>query len=1279
MAGRLLRGFWTLSALLVIAYALLVAAGRELLPRLNSLQPRLDAALSERLGGHVEARQLNGDWARLSPHLYAGSVRLSTAPGMEPFLVMDELGAEVDLPRSLRSRQPVWSDLSLGRLQIRLEETPSGWVLDGGAPNAQGAAGRVVDLLLAGRRTHIARAEITLRFRSGASAMVAANDVLLENSGDFHRAGAALEFAGEEFARALAEWRGDLGAAGSAWGDAQGRGYLKLSRIDLAGSLGVVLRGLAPDWVRRLAPVAAPMDAEIWATATGNGRAELVGRLAADRLPLGGAPSASPLRALKADITGWVGAGAWGVRLQDLHFDWADRDIAPLTLEVRRYAGTPSKFSLAADHLDLGTLNAMVAAGDLLPKHATEVLAALQPTGRLIDPRVDLDLGLPDKVAGYRTGLENVAVASWKGSPAVRGVSGHLSGTGHGGVLTLAGTNELAMLFPEAYSDFFRVGQVRGEVGFTLDHDYSTLEIQGAPLEIDAAGGAGSIRAAFRLYQPLAPGVHGELWLTAGIRDSTSAYARQYIPRVLEPELLQWLDRALGEMRVVEGGFIWRGAIEKEAGARRAIEVYARVADGAIAYDPAWPGLTGVNAYVAVDGSEVSGGAEQATIAGVPVRDVRFRTVAAPGNDKPLLAVTARAATEVSRALGVLAQSPLADRVEPLHDWRAEGPVSVALDLRIPLSTQHAGEHYRVAAKLADAMLTHRTNGLKFERIRGDIRFSETDGLTAEGLTARFWGKDLTADIRSNPEKGETRIESRGRAVVQNIPLWPDWLRGAVVGETDYTATYRIPGAGKPPQLTVESSLRGVTSRLPEPFAKAEPETPLPLAVQLAFDAAGDDLGAQLGTVLAARGRLENGRVTRAEIALGGISAQLPAAPGLNIRGRLDTLDLDAWRNLLPAIAGPRDFLDAFAPRLQVRIGTLRAAGLQLDGITIAGGRTGGAWHLRGDGNIAAGDLVIPLDGRPIGLHLDHLVLPKPDFTSDRSTLAQLDPRALPELDFSTQGLRVGERELGQIGFVLRRVPDGVEASALRGEITGLAFGDEGEGGPRLRWRRLDGHDESHFEGALHSDNLAGVLRAWGLPEAIVSEQASFVASLAWEGQPWKFTARALRGDVAIKIAKGSFHRTSGAASNAAMKLIGLINFDTWLRRLRLDFSDLFASGVPFDEVKTKLAFDAGTLDFAQPVKVQLPSGRMRLDGRADLIAETIDAHLVATLPVGTNLPWIAALAGGLPAAAGVYLTSRVFNRQVDKLSSLGYRVTGSWEDPDIEVEQIFSDSAKSK
>ncbi|MGE3297167.1 MAG: YhdP family protein [Porticoccaceae bacterium] len=1275
MARRLVRWIWALSALLIIAYALLVAVGRELLPRLDGLQPRLDTALSERLGAVAEIRQPSGAWTRLSPHLWAGSVRVASAPGRPPFLVMDALDAEVDLFRSLFARRPAWSDLSLARLQISLTETPTGWALDGGAPSTQGAAGQVIDMLLAGRRTRIARAEIRLHFRSGVSELIAANHLVLENSGDFHRVGAALEISGEEFAALQAEWRGGA-VTGADWSDLNGRSYLKLSRLNLSGSLGVILRGLAPDWARRLAPVAVPMNAELWLTATGDGRAEIVGRIATDSLPLGAAPAASPLRDLKADITGWLGPGDWGLRLQELAFTWNERDIAPLTLEFRQRLGADSrKFSLAADHLDLGTLNAMALAGDLLPKRAAEVLTALNPTGRLAHPRVDIDLNIPGRVAGFQATLENAAVGSWRGSPAVTGISGQITATGHGGTLTLDGTSELAMLFPQAYADFFRVGQVRGQVGFTLDEDYSTLAIQGAPLDIHAAGGAGRIRAAFSLHQPLAPGVHGELWLTAGIRDSDAAYARQYIPRVLEPELLQWLDRALGEMRVVEGGFIWRGTIEKEAGPRRAIQVYARVADGAIAYDPEWPGLMDVSAYVAVDGTDVSGRAKSATIAGVPVRDVRFRTVTVAGNSKPLLAVTASAATEVSRALDVLAQSPLRSRVEPLRDWQAEGPVAVALDLRIPLSRQHSGERYRVVAKLADAVLTHRASGLKFERIRGDINFSEVDGLAATGLAAHFWGRELQATIHTDA-RGATRIDASGRARVEDLPVWPDWLRGAVAGETGYSASYRIPGDGTAPRLVVESNLQGVRSRLPAPFTKEDSDAPLPLTAHLTFGAEHIDADANLGADLAARARLGDGRTQRAEIALGGMAAELPDVPGLSVRGHLDVLDLDAWRELLPAAAEPRDLMIAQVPRLQVRIGTLRAAGLQLDGIGVSGAVADGAWRLHGDSATAAGNLVIPLDGGPLGLHLNHLVLPKPDFASNQGMLAKLDPHSLPELDFSTLGLRVGARELGQLGFALRRVPDGVQASAIRGEITGLAVG-VGEGSPTLLWRRSGERDQTRFEGVLASDNLAGVLRAWNLPGAIESERATFATVLEWDDKPWKFSARALRGEVGIQIVKGAFHRTSGAASSVAMKLIGLINFDTWLRRLRLDFSDLFETGVSFDELKTTLAFDVGTLSFAQPVKVALPSGKMRLEGRADLIAETIDAHLVATLPVGTNLPWIAALAGGLPAAAGVYLTSRVFDRQVDKLSSLGYRITGPWEDPHIEVERVFSDSAK--
>jgi hypothetical protein len=92
----------------------------------------------------------------------------------------------------------------------------------------------------------------------------------------------------------------------------------------------------------------------------------------------------------------------------------------------------------------------------------------------------------------------------------------------------------------------------------------------------------------------------------------------------------------------------------------------------------------------------------------------------------------------------------------------------------------------------------------------------------------------------------------------------------------------------------------------------------------------------------------------------------------------------------------------------------------------------------------------------------------------------------------------------------LRRVPDGIQASAIRGEITGLAFG-AGDAPATLGWRRLGERDLTRFEGTLESDNLAGVLRAWDLPGAIESERATFATTLEWDDRPWKFSARALR------------------------------------------------------------------------------------------------------------------------------------------------------------------------
>jgi uncharacterized protein YhdP len=119
----------------------------------------------------------------------------------------------------------------------------------------------------------------------------------------------------------------------------------------------------------------------------------------------------------------------------------------------------------------------------------------------------------------------------------------------------------------------------------------------------------------------------------------------------------------------------------------------------------------------------------------------------------------------------------------------------------------------------------------------------------------------------------------------------------------------------------------------------------------------------------------------------------------------------------------------------------------------------------------------------------------------------------------------------------------------------------------------------------------------------------------------------------------------------------------------------MFESGIPFDSVDGEVELGAGKL-VVERMDVKGGS-RFQFSGVSDLESKTIDAELVATLPVASNLPWIAALAASLPVAAGVYVISQVFDQQMSLLSSAVYTITGTWRDPELDFDRIFDDAAQ--
>jgi uncharacterized protein YhdP len=115
---------------------------------------------------------------------------------------------------------------------------------------------------------------------------------------------------------------------------------------------------------------------------------------------------------------------------------------------------------------------------------------------------------------------------------------------------------------------------------------------------------------------------------------------------------------------------------------------------------------------------------------------------------------------------------------------------------------------------------------------------------------------------------------------------------------------------------------------------------------------------------------------------------------------------------------------------------------------------------------------------------------------------------------------------------------------------------------------------------------------------------------------------------------------------------------------------------VTFDSAGGSFNFSQGDLripDFS----IEGSGGYFSFSSDIDLVTETLDGELVVTLPLVENIPWVAALAGGLPVAAGTYLISKVFEDQVNQLSSGVYAVSGDLDNPEVAFERVFDATSR--
>ncbi len=1281
---KITRRILLLSAFLVIGLALLVSIGRETIDDLDRYRPKINFYASEMLGLNLESRQLEGEWHQFTPKVTALDLAIY-APGHDvPAITLDYVNLNLNLVQSILSRQLVWRELHLGQVNLTAKEDTDGtWTIAGLPLNGGGDNSGLLDILLNSAYLDIKLVSLKLEFFSGTEAVLEAHDILLENSGDFHRLLASVNLAGTEHsAQLIVEGKGDHRDIE----DFDALAYLKLNRIDFSGSLNALAKGWFPKTVERIGDIETDIDGEIWIKSVKGGQTNLVGRLSAAEIPLNWLEDAVPITNFKADITGWFTPREdWGLRFQNLDFDWGELQIEPLTINFLQKVGAQwGTGSLALSQMNLALLDDMLEKTRLAPEKVLNIVQELQPAGKVRNLHLNLSLENDEPDVRLRANLDDVSVASWQGAPAGRQINGYVEMHNTAGFVELDSPDGFALYYPQVFDQYMEHSSMKGQVSWRWDTESRAVKVSSGPLEMNGEEGQG--RVYLYLNLPMGqPDLKPEMYLSVGVRNTHSRYKDRYIPKSLDAGLLRWLDGSIGDMDIPEVGFIWRGPLVHGEGSFRSIQLYLRTVDGELKFQPNWPGLENLNAIIALDTSELDAEVLSASLGKAKVKQANILVRPGAANKSQNLLITGAVTADLGDAIDVLAQSPLKSRVVGLAGWDLSGSTGIHLDLTIPLQSNAGSGSYKVDTTIRNGLMSLPNTDIAFEQLQGVLSYRDGKGLYAREIKGRFWGEPVVAELATL--KDNLSIDVTGRF---SMPALGKFLKlpsdQVLLGKTDVSAKILVPleDVSIPIQLQVNSQLKGAEIQLPVPFGKEADSERSTVAKVIFADTM--DLQVTVGEHIKSHLALKKGSIIRGLLAIDSEHNDLPEEGQLLAVGHLESFTLSQWQKAYPKILNFKSDKSVgsdvssgqtLTPVFNVAIDALDVGGLTIEQAVVNGGYLDSEWLIGVESDRVEGHILIRQDpDAPMLIELERLSLQTP--TEAGGDAEEMSPASLPHIQLSIKNFSVGDKRFGKAKLLMEPQPNGVKISGIDANLLGLQVGDK-EHEATLEWTVDNNRHHTTFDGLLRAGDIGKVMKAWQLPAILDSKEAHFFAELGWDGRPWEISPASMNGAMSLNLEDGHFYKAPTGAANALIRLVSLFNFGNWVRRLQLDFSDLFEKGMSYDEMHGGLVFDHGELTFDAPMVVKLPSGRIKMEGTANLISEEINAQLVTTLPVGTNLPWVAAAIGGLPAAAGVYLTSKVFKKQVDKLSSISYRLNGPWDDPEIQVQKIFSDNMSSK
>ncbi len=298
-------------------------------------------------------------------------------------------------------------------------------------------------------------------------------------------------------------------------------------------------------------------------------------------------------------------------------------------------------------------------------------------------------------------------------------------------------------------------------------------------------------------------------------------------------------------------------------------------------------------------------------------------------------------------------------------------------------------------------------------------------------------------------------------------------------------------------------------------------------------------------------------------------------------------------------------------------------------------------------------------DENRLTAHLDYFNLNKFSGASD--------PKGYPFLDLNIKKVKINNYYYNNLQVTTSPSNEGMMIENIGFKNNDLSMKGNG------KWIKSADKEITFFDAVFKSNNFGSSLEYLGYPGIIKEGNLSSRLIGQWEGSPENFSFNDFDGKIKLDLKDGEFLQVT-KQTRAIGQLLGLFSISSLKKRLSLDFSDFFSSGLSFDIMNGEFSFSKAKAK-TKDLLLKGSFGEMRINGVSDIYNRSHNQKLIY-IPDLSSMSLISGtlLGGPIGALASIFYDKvlKEMDINTNQLAAVEYSIKGSWDEPEIKVIESF-------